>query len=483
MTSPQVIYASHAGAILDSNVLTGKGTDDTAALQAVLDRAPELGWLHLIVDGAALVRGLTIYSNTTIECRNQSCGFFLADGADRSLLWNAHPSESEIVDRNITLIGGTYNGNAAGQVHHTDDNRWVTGMDFFGVAQLSIRNIIIRDQRTFAAFIANFQYVHMENISILLEDPIQEGNQDGLHFCGPGQFLTLRNIQGCSWDDFIALNADDGHTYYTESGELAAKDWPYIGFGPITDVLIDGVILDKAAQGIRFLSRTSLIDRVVVRNITGTYRSFGFFMDPFWSKGGNFGNIVFDTVDLRAIAPNYTYMPNFLFALGGHHECVTLRNIYNFHAEDARRVLYIEDDAEIDALHLDGFYVTEGGETPPGASQIIVNGHVKRMVVHHAHIQRPQDAAPAGTLLEVVERAAPHGIDHLLLDTVVADRLANIIHLRGGEIGLLQVDNVVCTGVGEAIIRVDGGAVNSVSAGHVFGAELLQVNESGRVTA
>ena len=51
------VYASRF-ARLDSDVVEGGGSDDTAALQQVLDTAPARGGLHLVMDGAALVRGL-----------------------------------------------------------------------------------------------------------------------------------------------------------------------------------------------------------------------------------------------------------------------------------------------------------------------------------------------------------------------------------------------------------------------------------------
>jgi hypothetical protein len=72
--SNHLVCASQTGAKLDSNVLTDGGTGDTAALQAVLDQGPKFGRLHLIMDGAALVCGLTMRSNTTIECPNPVCG-------------------------------------------------------------------------------------------------------------------------------------------------------------------------------------------------------------------------------------------------------------------------------------------------------------------------------------------------------------------------------------------------------------------------
>ena len=122
-------------------------------------------------------------------------------------------------------------------------------------------------------------------------------NQDGLHFWGPGRFLTLQNIHGRSGDDFIAL-APDEHDRVSS----------------ITDVLIDGVMLDHADQGIRPLSREKgRLDRVTIRNVTGTYRSFGFYINPWFPGpcGGNFGDIRIENVDLRPGGARITHRPAF----------------------------------------------------------------------------------------------------------------------------------------------------------------------------
>lgn len=62
-------YASELGARLDSCVVNGGGTDDTAVLQEFLDTAKDSQThICLIMDGAALVSGIKVYSNTTIRC-------------------------------------------------------------------------------------------------------------------------------------------------------------------------------------------------------------------------------------------------------------------------------------------------------------------------------------------------------------------------------------------------------------------------------
>ena len=419
---------------MDSDVLIGGGADDTEVLQAALDRAPALGSLHLIIAGAALVRGLNVHSNTTIECINPSCGFFLADWANRAILRNANPNRDEIIDRNITILGGTYNNNRRNQVHHTQDNEWVTAMDFFGIEQLTLRDVVIRDQRSFAVFVSNWRRVHMEHIDILLTDRAHAENTDGLHFCGPGQFLTLRDIHGCTYDDFIAINADDGHTEYNAQGELVHNGGlgPYASFGDITDVLIDGVVLDEAAQGIRFLSRRSRIDRVLVRNMFGSYRSYGFFMDPFGAKGGNYGSIVFDTIDLRSLKPNYDYIPPFLFAIGGRHEALTIRNLQHHHPHDNRPLVWVEKDGDVDALTVDGLDITVDIALDD-PRYIVVEGQVNRMLLRGVQVTHPADTVPSGCLIEISEGDYPHGIDHLKLQDVTTRHLDAVV--RHGATG------------------------------------------------
>jgi hypothetical protein len=69
-TDARIVIASESGAKLDSDVIKGGGTDDTALIQGILDRAPKLGSLKLVVDGPILVTGLTVHSNTSNSRRH-----------------------------------------------------------------------------------------------------------------------------------------------------------------------------------------------------------------------------------------------------------------------------------------------------------------------------------------------------------------------------------------------------------------------------
>ncbi len=329
---------------LDTDIVKGGGTPQTKDIQKVLDFATVWGSLHLIVDGAVTTSRLLVHSNTTIECLNSDCGFFLADNSNLSLFENANPSMKNRIDKNITFIGGTYNFNCLNQNHDIasddarlirhypvmsyegntyafDPNLSVFGFKFTGVENFIMKDVTTIDQRTYAMAFSNFKNCYFENIYIKLNNNLYAQNQDGIHFYGPGQFLTLRNIKGCSGDDFIALAPDEN--------DLESS---------ITDVLIDGVHLEDADQGIRLLSRgNGKLDRVIIKNVTGTFKSFGFYINPWFDDvktKGDYGNITLENINLVQKGHKYHYQKPLLIHLGGQfNKCVTLKNI-NYAAEE-----------------------------------------------------------------------------------------------------------------------------------------------------
>lgn len=472
-----IVFASQTGAKLDSNVHTGGGTDDTKILQSVLDQAPEMGSLHLIMDGAALITGINIRSNTTIECLNASCGFFLADQSNRSVIQNANPNHlGERKDINITLLGGTYNHNCKGQKHHIMENgneKWVIGMEFYGVENLTLRDLTVRDQRTFAMLLSNWFRVNMENISIDLPGHKDHENQDGIHFFGPGQFLNMRNIQGSSGDDFIALAPDEADSV-----------------SDITDVVIDGVLLNNADQGIRLLSRAKgRLDRVIIKNITGTYRSFGFYIDPwFENANGNFGNIVFDTINLSPTTPNYDYTTPFLFRLGGNIESLTLKNIQHHNPYHARSIIdagwvtpgkyHNTITTHIKSLLIDGLHIFESDDRAADASFINIVSKVDHLVVRNVEIIRPVGSSPKGCLIETRGKA---NIGTIFMNNLCVNGISSLLNHKANNIETVQLCNVLASETGEALINVENATIGKINAGEIFGAKLLKTDGTGKV--
>lgn len=505
-TDSRVIVASEAGAKLDSDVTKGGGTDDTTLIQSILDRAPKLGSLKLIVDGPILVTGLKVHSNTTIECLNRACGFYLADNSNRPLMANATPQPEGRADHNLSFLGGTYNGNAEHQEHTTKEHGWTTAFALHGVEQVLFRDVSITNSRTFAVYLTNWRRVVFENIYINLDHIPKQSNQDGIHVQGPGEFLSIRNVQGRAWDDMIALNIDDLLGDWDSDGKFA-RDPATIkrfgsaaGIGAVSDVDIDGVQVEDCAQVIRILSRASRLDRVSIRNVKGTYRDFGVWITPYLREGGNIGRLEFENIDLRPVGPRaYDYVPPFLFWFAGKMEQVTLKNISSHAPIDDRPLVWIQPDAKIDRLRIDGLNVydprKEIGHTPI----IRADGRIALLQVRDVVVQRPNATSLAGSLIGTsIDRSAlkafmdaragivtppgkgrrgwPEGVSYqtsqpqiqrLQIDDVVAEGLAQLLDHQAGTIESLDLRDLsipvttkaVHQGVEAKITKTQGASV------------------------
>lgn len=484
------IYASEV-AVLNSNVHTGGGTDDTHVLQKVLDMAPRHGGVHLVMDGAALVRGLKVHSNTVIECVNRDCGFFMADYGNRPIISNHNWDATKITTQNITLIGGTYNHNCTKQVHHLSSEEFplpplrdsdgthagghgIMLMEFYGVENLVAKDILFKNQRTYTFCLGCFKNAIIENCSIDMAEHVHPSNQDGFHFFGPGQFLTLRNLRGCTGDDFINVAPDEMD-----------------GVSSITDVLIDGIIFDDVCQGIRMLSRKKgLLDRVTVRNVSGTYRTFAFSIQPFYrgETFGKYGDIFIENVDVRQLEATYHYTPMTFMQLGGDMECVTMKNI-RFHTpvrnstfvELGRNFFYRPEELtpeEVEKYQIDDMdtygkdrdwmpdgirptiktFVMDGvifetDDNAEGIKFIEAKYNINNLVLSNIKAFKPDGCKVSGKLLNLANEAT---ISKLFVENVYAEKLESIVSgTDENKVDVLVANNVTLKD-GDKAFDIDG---------------------------
>jgi hypothetical protein len=325
--SGRVVRASEAGAALDAHLVHGGGADDTDALQGILDSARDHPGLHVVVDGPASVRGLRVHCGTTIEFE-PGAGLYLRDGSRRPLLGNGTPSRDGIVDRDIRILGGFFNGNREGQTNRRDDgtfNRDDRGafqrvLEFFGVANLAIEGATVWNARAFAVWIANAEFVTIRDTVVDVNLPEYPGgapaadqraywdehrsNLDGIHITGPARNVLLERLRLRTEDDAIALLSNEGI-----GADISDEDTmgPYLGSGPISDVVVRDVVLDGAMFGIRLLSANRSIDRVLIENVSGNIRHRMVVVSSFGSRhGGDFGSIEFRNVNVDPL-PSATY--------------------------------------------------------------------------------------------------------------------------------------------------------------------------------
>jgi hypothetical protein len=134
------------------------------------------------------------------------------------------PSETN-PDTDISIEGGIWttlavsksesNGNARG---HSSKENYAFGTHgvilLQNVRRVRVANVTVRQSRPFAVHLSNVQNFQVENIH--LDDHLR----DGVHVNGPASDGLIRNVDGVSHDDTVALNAWDWKNYAPSYGPI-----------------------------------------------------------------------------------------------------------------------------------------------------------------------------------------------------------------------------------------------------------------------
>jgi len=289
--------------------------------------------LTLVQDGASLVTGLNISSNTTLKCDNSTThGFFLKAASNREIVRNVNRSGSTITDHDITIDGGYYNGNKSNQggVNQADHSP-VCGIGMYGIKNLTIKNLTVYNSSAWNIGIGNYQNVTVDTCSLLASTSVSNLNTDGIDLRGPGSAAVLSNLTILAGDDSISLNARD------YSSTIVG---PYILGGKITNTVIKNITLNidgggtqGSWSGIDLISNDTLgVEDVYISNVVGSVQNFVLWLNrdpsdlpaPTTGKFSNIYGTGFNVVQLGT--PYGAPVPSGLWVIDGTVNVLQLNN-------------------------------------------------------------------------------------------------------------------------------------------------------------
>ena len=288
-------------------------TDNTKDLQALLDSYHGKP-LHLLIDGKGLGT-LRLHSNTQITIP-KGASWTVPEGSNLAAFETYEKSRTQFTTKNIILDGaGTIECNGSSMARYQSskgispkkvvegfysaaNGEFVVGLRLFNIKQLVIRDLTILHAATFAIHLFKDSNILIENI-FCDEGPQPYLGTDMIHCNGYVQQAVFRNLTCRVYDDVIALNADDG----ADPGLIEDVNilGPYVTSGPITDISVHDVYcLPGSMQTFRMLSKYSLVDRILLKNFSGSVTNYiGNISGYIDNVPGHFGTIRLENFDLK----------------------------------------------------------------------------------------------------------------------------------------------------------------------------------------
>lgn len=330
---------------------------DRENIQKTVDFTSQHGGTVLIPKGDWYLDSTVVLpSNTTILCQ-EGAVIHLMDSANTEMLSNLHkttPDNLTIIDSNINVTGGVWMANGDNQAKYKPDITPVSGFLFSGIKNCKFTDVYLYNSQTYAYNISNFKDLVFDKCDINQGDTLPSvlHNQDGFHFNGPGSNLQVLNSKVRTYDDAIAINADDNPGVGT-----------YQSLGDINNVLIYNIIFDSTRRGIRLLSANHKIDNVIINSITGSTYSNFLEASSFRLLGGkgNFGSVSVSNVNINSLsAPSGkwpTYNNRFIVVYGNFNS-LSLTNVTRGGSIDSNSPLvgtfYVDTPSVIKSLTING---------------------------------------------------------------------------------------------------------------------------------
>lgn len=266
--------------------LFGDGiNDDYPAIQEMLDSGICEVVLPAPKKNYVISKTLKIHSNQCLRL-GRFTTVRLADGANCEMIENV---DFDNFNENICIDGGIWDMNHSKQwpnpYHFPDENGkyffdkvgWeyrdfsrfreynsfmrgvYTGMcmRFCRIKRFILKNVTFKNPVVYGVQLGFIEEFTVRDIVFdYTEGSPKLWNMDGVHLEGNCKHGSLINLKGACHDDMVAFTADDSL------------------YGPIEDILVDGIFADGSHSAVRLLSHGLPVKNITIRNVYGSYYTY-----------------------------------------------------------------------------------------------------------------------------------------------------------------------------------------------------------------
>lgn len=305
------------------------------------------------------------------------------------LMYYVNEYSPDAVIEDIEIRGGIWNCNNKKQLPNPEQTEGFgpygytgDGMLFFGVKNLKISDITLKDPVHWGISLDRVSYFTVEDITFdyNLGNPCAI-NMDGVHLNGNCHFGVIKNLKGACYDDLVAVNAEEGSK------------------GPITNIQIDGLFAETCHSAVRLLAVSSAVENIHISNVYGTYYQYciGFTKYYPFETTGYFDAITIDHIFASKASrdgiypnPNSGIYPFIIFEKNIIAKNVKISDVYRKEFNVAIPTIRVERDAVIDNLIIDNLTVENHTDSPiPTYENLgIVNKLTTKNIIKDGKIER-----------------------------------------------------------------------------------------------
>ena len=271
------------------------------------------------------------------------------------------------------VAGRPLDWNAVRDMPYCADRYYGVIWRFVNVDDLCVENITLRNPVSYAVQsgnVRNFTFKHI-TFDFNLGNPSPD-NMDGLHFDGFCRNGYISDLKGACYDDLLAFNAED-----------VICDSP--GFGPIENIVVDGIFADRCHSAVRMLSCGSPVRNITIRNVFGSFYRYAIGFTHFFTntRRGWFDNIVMENLNISKALPfpeDWNSCPDW-------------------------GLVWFQSEGDVGSVRISGFHRIEN-TTPTPSIEIEKDVHIGQLTISDSSIENHlpqelvflQNAGEIGTL-------------------------------------------------------------------------------------
>lgn len=304
------------------------GTDDTAAIQAILTASAGKRVTGRTGSSYKISATLVISSGTTLDMTG--CTITLLAGANCQMIHNASYGGSGARDTDVHIVGGYWDRGAVGGGAQANDAHSIV---LHRADRVSVSDIRFNASGAvkYSVYFCDVTYATADRIDVT-------STSDGVHITGPSAHIAIRDIAGYCDDDLVSITARDFASY-----ELTT------GGGAVSDVTIQHVNMRGGdGNAVKLLAGSGVVlSDVTVRDVSGTNLVNGVTICDDTANASTTGGTIRDVlVDSVAFTPGNT---QFVVYVGGPTtlERLTLRNITQKSTTSPRAVAFTSSASDV----------------------------------------------------------------------------------------------------------------------------------------